>query len=526
MARPKSEQAAVEALILDPLKWAEQFLSAPEKPYIASKQQKEGWDAYRRLLVAKLKRAHGASMTEQEQDDARKIGVSIMSGHGTGKDAWAAGVGLHFQMMQKEPKVIVTAPAGPQLFTVIWPEFGKWINRSPLLQQVYAKDSNKIYLADRGPGTYFIKPRTIQANANEEEQAETLAGTHSYSVLYLVDEASGVPPAVFKPVEGGLTDPVAIVVMIFNPTQRHGFAIDSHVKNRQDWICLHWDAEALKEEKLANPTAFYWFDEQAQERLAKKYGRDSDFYRVRVRGYPAASPPGVLIPFDWAMRAVERSRTGLFVPYEGDPLVIGVDVGGGGEDPTIVITRKGPMVLDLYEFREIESTRIGYRVEGILRDCLASHEGQYAIGVDVIGIGRGVYSYLLDVARLANLYPINVQETPAEEDKFFRLRDQVWWQTREAFEQDRIILPTHDGMISPEVDGLIAELTTIKYDDTKGKIKVEGKKELKARQLPSPNKADALCITQVLVDRYISRMPKRVQRGERRRTLVSNWKTI
>ena len=526
MAGRKSNDKILEELILDPMVWAKQFLSAPDKHYLASKQQQEGWEAYRRLLVAKLKRAHGAPMTEQEQSDARKIGVSIMSGHGTGKDAWAAGVGLHFQMMQKEPKVIVTAPAGPQLFTVIWPEFGKWINRSPLLQQIFEKDSNKIYLKDRGPGTYFIKPRTIQPNASEEEQAETLAGTHSYSVLYLCDEASGIPPAVFKPIEGGLTDPIAIVLMIFNPTQRHGFAIDSHIKNREDWICLHWDAEALKEEKLANPSGFFWFDEQAQERLAKKYGRDSDFYRVRVRGLPPSSPPGVLIPWDWAMRAIDRSKAGDFVPYEHDPLVIGVDVGGGGEDPSVVIVRKGPYVLEIHEFREIESTRIGYKVEGILRDALTNHEGQYAIGIDVIGIGRGVYSYLFDIARLQNLHPINVQETAAEDDKFFRQRDEVWWRAREAFEQDRVILPTHDGVISPEVDGLIAELTTIKYDDSKGKIKVEGKKELKARQLPSPNKADAFCITQVLADRYISRMPKRVQRGERRRSVVSNWKTI
>ena len=521
-----AQQKAVRNLILKPRVWADQFLSTKETPYISSKQQYEGWDAYERLLVAKLKRAHGAPMSAQEKDDAKKIGISIQSGHGTGKDAFAAAVGLHFQMMQKEPKVIVTAPAGPQLFTVIWPEFGKWINRSPLLQQVYEKDSNKIYLKDRGPSSYFIKPRTIQPNASEEEQAETLAGTHSYSVLYIIDEASGVPPAVFKPIEGGLTDPIAIVLMIYNPTQRHGFAIESQTKNRQDWICLHWDAEALKEEKLANPQAFFWFDEQAQERLARKYGRESDFYRVRVRGMPPASPPGVLIPWEWAMRAVERSKSGDFVPYEHDPLVIGVDVGGGGEDPSVVIVRKGPVVMEIHEFREVESTRIGYRVESILRDCLTNHDAQYAIGVDVIGIGRGVYSYLLDVARIKNLHPINVQELPAENDKFFRLRDEVWWQAREAFEQDRVILPTVNGVLTPEVDGLIGELTTIKYNDEKGKIKVEGKKELKQRQLPSPNKADAFCITQVLVDRYVSKMPRRVQRGERRRSVVSNWKTV
>lgn len=521
----KSQQTELHRWILDPLYWAKKFLSAPGKPYRPSTQQVEGWECYRRILTAKLKRAQGAALSAQEAVDARKIGLSIMSGHGTGKDAFAAAVGLHFQMTQREPKVIVTAPAGPQLFTVIWPEFGKWINRSEWLKQVVEKDAGKVYMKDRGSSTFFIKPRTIQPNASPEEQAEVLAGTHSYSVLYICDEASGIPEAVFRPIEGGLTDPVAMVLMIFNPTQRTGFAIDSQVRNREDWMCIHWDAEALREEKLADPEAFFWFDEQAQERLAKKYGRESDFYRVRVRGLPPAAPPGVLIPWDWVMRAVERSRNETVVPLPTDPLVIGVDVGGGGEDPSIVMPRKGPFVLDVLEFNEIDTTKIGYRVEGAIREHLLSDVEQVAVGVDVIGVGRGVYSYLTETARLVGVHPINVAEQPSESERFFRLRDQLWWQAREAFEQDRVVLPTQDGRITPEVDGLIAELTTIKYSDEKGKIKVEGKPELKRRGLPSPNKADAFCITQHLANRYVSRMPPAFRR-ERRRPLVSHWKIV
>lgn len=512
--------------ILNPLAWAMQMLSSPEHPYIPSTQQRDGWEAYRRLLTAKLKRAHGAHMTAQEKDDATKIGISIMSGHGTGKDAFAAAVGLHFEMTQREPKVVVTAPAGPQLFTVIWPEFGKWINRSPMLKQIYAKDANKVYLSERGGAEYFIKPRTIQPNSSPDEQAETLAGTHSYSVLYICDEASNIPQAAFKPIEGGLTDPIAIVLMIFNPTQRTGFAIDSHIKNRQDWLTLHWDAEALKEEKLAAPQTFFWFDEQAQERLARKYGRDSDFYRVRVRGIPPTSPPGVLIPWDWAMRAVERGKHEDIQPHALDPLVIGVDVGGGGEDPTIILVMRGPFLLAIEEINEIESTRIGWRVESVIREHLTNVDTQYAIGVDVIGVGRGVFSYLYDVARIQYCYPVNIQEVSSDDSRFFRMRDEVWWRAREAFEQDRVVLPTTDGIITPEIDGLIAELTTIKYDDGKGKIKVEGKPELKKRGLPSPNKADAFCIAQHLLDRYVSRMPQRVQRGTMRRRTGTNWKTV
>ena len=522
------DTAALHRWIVDPLYWAQNFLATPDKPYTPSKQQRDGWEAYRRLLVAKIKRAKGAPMTDQEKADARKVGVSIMSGHGTGKDAFAAAVGLHFQMMQKEPKVIVTAPAGPQLFTVIWPEFGKWINRSPLLKNIFVKDAQKIYLTERGPGEYFIKPRTTQPNATMEAQGEVLAGTHSYSVLFIPDEASGIPEATFKPIEGGMTDPVSIVVMIFNPTKRTGFAIESHTKNREDWMCLHWDAEALKEEKIADPQAFFWFDEQAQERLARKYGRDSDFYRVRVRGLPPKAAPDVLIPYDWAMSAVERAREGTYVELPDDPLLIGVDVGGGGQDPTVIVIRIGDLVMEPVEIDEIDSVRIGYKVEGVIREYISDTEQPCAIGVDVNGIGRGVHSYLTTTARLKNVHAINVGEETSDKPRFHRLRDEIWWGARDAFEEKRIVFQLNkDLQVPPETDVLIGELTTIKWtDENGGKIKVESKKDMKKRGLKSPNHADAFNITEYLAKRYVSRMPKWAQREYGRRRGTSSWKMV
>lgn len=519
MPKP-AELKELQRWILDPLYWAQKFLSTPDKPYVPSKQQRAGWEAYRRILVAKYKRAKGAPMTDQEKSDARKIGVSIMSGHGTGKDAFSAAVGLHFQMTQIEPKVIVTAPAGPQLFTVIWPEFGKWINRSPYLKDLFEKDANKVYLKERGGSEQFIKPRTIQPNASPDEQGEVLAGTHAYSVMFICDEASDIPQATFKPIEGGMTDPVSIVIMIFNPTKRSGFAIESHTKNREDWLCLHWDAEELREEKLANPSAFFWFDEQAQERLAKKYGRDSDFYRVRVRGLPPNAASDILIPFEWVMQAVDRDYDIL----PADPLTIGVDVGGEGEDKTIVMPRRGPKVVGIHEFHGLDTTNVAWRVEACLREHLMADDVQHAVGIDIIGIGRGVYDYLHHEARVKNLYPVNVSEKPSDDTRFWRLRDEIWWMARDAFQGD-----PSQGLIPPSIpndDELIGELTSIKWKEERGRIKVESKLDMKKRGLSSPNKADAFIMTELLLRRFVSRMPESRQRLRRRRADVSNWKLV
>ena len=48
----------------------------------------------------------------------------------------------------------------------------------------------------------------------------------------------------------------------------------------------------------------------------------------------------------------------------------------------------------------------------------------------------------------------------------------------------------------PKDEALIAELATVRYSFTSsGKIQIEGKDEIRKRGLPSPDRADAFCLT-------------------------------
>src|SRR5437899_8649199 len=70
-----------------------------------SRQQEEGLEAYRRILTAKLKRWKNQPMTASEQEDANKIGISIMSGHGCGKTSFAAWAICHFMTVRPYCKI-------------------------------------------------------------------------------------------------------------------------------------------------------------------------------------------------------------------------------------------------------------------------------------------------------------------------------------------------------------------------------------------------------------------------------------
>jgi hypothetical protein len=162
--------------------------------------------------------------------------------------------------------------------------------------------------------------------------------------------------------------------------------------------------------------------------------------------------------------------------------------------------------MPFYEVQGMDTTQIAWKVEGCIRDLLTDEGGQYAIAIDAIGLGAGVHSHLSRVANLRNLYDVNVAEVPSQEERFHRLRDELWWNLRESFEKRLISLPMDDE--------LLGELTNIHWREENGKIRIESKKELRKRGVASPNKADALCLREFARRYCISRVPRRARRQQ------------
>lgn len=515
-------QAEIDRWCEEPLYWAKRFGGEDFDPWSG---QEELWFQYGKLLNAKLARYQGLDLTPEQAELADKHGISIMAGHGMGKERSVALIGLHYHFVLKcyQPKGVCTAPAGPTLQSTLWPEFGKVIAGSETLCALFEKQSNRIFLKeDKKRGEFMrIEPRTIQQNSNPDEQGVVLAGIHATGVIYLITEASGVQDPVFKPIEGGLTDPLSMVIMIFNPTRRDGFAALSHTTNRKNWICLQWDGRQLKKEKLANPGRFLWYNERAQDALIEKYGEDSDTVRIRVRGLPPKQSADTLIHYDSALAAVARQVETL----PADPLVIAVDVAGeDGGDKSIVLVMRGPKVMSITEYQDKNTVQLGDVVAAKLKsELMALPEGcQFAVIVDTIGIGRGVYNHLVDVQHCRNVYKMDVSESPLDEKQYHRMRDQVGWELREAFMEAREIA-------IPDDDELISQVTTIKWAEVNGKIKIQGKGS--SSGIPnvkplasSPDKYDALGMAWWAYKHHTSRLPGGTRRRRRIRHRPVSWK--
>lgn len=486
--------------------WAEDpvlFCTEALKVKFISSQQKQGFEELRKLVWAKIKRAEGKSLTTEEEDYARRIGLSIMSGRGTGKDAFASMAVIWFLCCFPSPLVPCTAPTGHQLRDILWREINKWRmgldhNDPPLVKDWITWQSDKIYLTVQKGRDWYAVARTSNAQSTKEEQEETLQGFHEDYMMMVIDEASGVPDPVYKPLESSLTGKCNFIVNIFNPTRRDGFAADSQTKNRDRWVCLHWSTE---DSDLPN-AQFYVED------MAKNYGTDSNFYRVNVKGLFPVSSSDTLIPYEWVIDAINRD----LVPLPEDPEVAGVDVGAGG-DPSVYLEMRGPVVAPIKQ----NDTSDSEVLTGWLMSRIFEQEPR-AVMVDVIGVGWAIEGNLR--SRIStpglNIIGVNVAELPAQDERFFRLRDELAWKVRERFEHRSISIPN-----DPQ---LIAEATSIKFTEPNGKIKIESKKEMKKRGIVSPNRFDALCLAHYYETNMLRKWSQ--YKTYRQKPTTSSWKTV
>ena len=426
---------------------------------------------------------------------SRKFGMSIMSGVGTGKGALAAVLVLWFLSVFPYPKCVAVSPSARQLRDNLWSELAKWHQKSKI-KEWFVWQSDKFFLKECDGQQWFISARTANPRNSADEQAETLAGIHEDFVLIVGDEATGVPDPVFRPLEATLTRKCNLCLLTFNPTRGKGFAYDTQYKERDQWVTFRWNSE---ESSLVT--------KESIDRLERKYGRESNSFRIRVLGLPPLSGDNEVIPWDWIEEAVDRDLE----PLTDDKLIYSLDVGAGGDD-SILLKKHGPRVLSLEAKGYNESTKV---VDWAVRETLASPPTIF-FG-DPIGWGWGVMGEIERRVKHigVDVVQVNVSEHAYDPLRFYRLRDELWWVMREAFERGHLSIPD-----DPILKG---DLNAPHYDDSTGVIKVESKADLKRRGVESPNRADALMMTMRFGASEVRR--RAAPHAPTRKKSVASWRT-
>ena len=441
-----------------------------------TRQQERGMNELGKLLGAKLDRAKGKELSEEQLEYVDKLGVSIMSGKGTGKDFWSALVSLFFLTVFNDARGLATANTGKQLKNVFWSELAKIISLSKkvdpsdpksktLLEELFEWQSEKVFRREKGGKQWFMEAATVNPNASSEEQAKALTGRHEDYMIFVIDEAIGVPEPALMALEETMTGKVNICVMIFNPFRSRGYAIDSQYKDSHKWVCLRWNAEEC--------------ERVTRDSIEKKlqYGQDSNPYRVSVLGLPPVADSDTMFPMDWIQDAIGRE---VIVPDEY-PLIMGGDFGAGGNN-SVICPKRGPKVYKLMRNNTQDSNELIAWVQNKFYQSEAN-----AFFGDVIGIGWAVMGTLRKMLGGYKARSVDSRAKAKNEERFVNKRAENAWWCRDEFE---------NGLISiPDDENLIDQLSVIrKKEDKRGRIQLISKADIKKELAEggSPDETDAL----------------------------------
>ena len=167
-------------------------------------------------------------------------------------------------------------------------------------------------------------------------------------------------------------------------------------------------------------------------------------------------------------------------PDPNEPVYMGVDVARFGFDKSVLCVRQGQRVLDVHALGRIDTMRL---VHEIMRT--AAEMNVTAIFVDEGGVGGGVVDRLRELG--APVYGVHFGGSARRPTRFFNRRSEIFWELRRLFDLQAIALPRDEE--------LAGQLLGLRYDvSSSGQVRLEGKREMRKRGMPSPDKADALAL--------------------------------
>lgn len=398
---------------------------------------------------------------EAVRDNTR---VAVKSCSSSGKSWTAGGIVLWFLLTHVPSTVITTAPTQRQVRDILWREIHSryYGAKIPLGGKLLTTELQ-----------YDEVSKWFAVGLTTTEK-ERFLGYHNTNVLVVADEASGIPEEIWEAIENPLSSGDTHLLMIGNPTQHEGSFFRAFEPN-SGYHTIHISYKDTPNFRDDIPDVPFLINPGWVESRRREWTEDSPLWQIYIMGEFAAEELGRLIPTVW----IDTARNADMTPTGG--VVMGVDTAREGEDENVAIVRRGSKMLYMDTWHEADTMKTADRIAAI-----ADMWFPVQINIDKAPIGVGV----LDRLRVLD-YPavgIGVGEAAYHPKQFLNIRAEMFWNLRQLFQNQQI-----DILDDPE---LINQLSYLKYEVKAGeeKIKIEGKKDMKARGLKSPDRADALAL--------------------------------
>lgn len=388
--------------------------------------------------------------------------IAAPTGHGVGKTALGAWLTCWWIFTRPGSKVVTTAPTWRQVSDLLWSEVHKWVRQAKLHEIGWVWPFKLL-------DTRLEIEQEWYATGESTDDPEKLEGYHAPYILYIIDEAKGVPDSHFDAMEGGMTTVEAKMALLSTPGDPKGKLYRVCTGQEPGWAIF--PLSSIDSPRVTRK----WIEERKLQ-----WGEDSPMYKMRVLGQFADLADDSLIPVSQVDAAVELWKTGTPLGDKSEH-ICGLDVARYGSAKTVFCIREGNRVVDLIGIHNRDTMQ----VTGRLIALQASRKFKKAY-VDAVGIGGAVVDRAKEL-RKHWVEPINAGEASSDPTKFANLRAEMYWNLRDLFAAGDIAIPD-----DPYLTG---QLTAIKYKyNSKGQLLIESKEDMRRRRMPSPDEADALAM--------------------------------
>ena len=418
-----------------------------------------------RDLKAHIKKNNGALAMDT-------LRSAIASGRGIGKSAMVSWLILWMLSTRIGSSVVVSANSEAQLRSVTWGELAKWsamlinshwweISATKLVPAVWLTE---LVERDLKLGTRYW---AAEGKLWSAENPDSYAGVHNHQGMMLIfDEASGIPDPIWSVGSGFFTEniPDRYWMAFSNPRRNTGYFFECFNAKREFWTTKQVDARTVEDT-----------DKAVYEQIIAEYGKDSPEARIEVYGeFPTEGEDQFISP-----QLVDDAFAREKYKDETAPRVMGIDPARGGADSTVIVVRQGRDLLSIKRYHGEDTMAIVGRVI----DAMEEFKPTMTV-IDEGGLGYGILDRLNE--QRYKVRGVNFGWKAKNSIMYGNKRAEIWGTMKDWLKSASI---SQDRQLKADLTG------PTKKPNSAGTIFLEGKKEMRARGLASPDAADALAVT-------------------------------
>lgn len=368
-------------------------------------------------------------------------------------------------------RVITTAASGRQV-KLMWEKINRIYARAPVPL------GGKILQTE----LRFPKLGSLASGFSTDSPGR-FEGVHANRVLVVMDEAKSIPQVIFDAVERVLTSGEWVrLLIISSPGSPIGPFYDTFHKNGDIYTKFHI---TMGESPYVRP--------EFMEERKRKWGEASPLYMSAIKGDFSIDADGrIVIPLTYVQRIAENP------PEWSDDRTpcMGIDLAAGGGDESAVSLMVGNKQVALKRWNERDTMVTCGNIIRLFKQYQTEyglHEGQ--VNIDEGGLGKGVCDRLAEVGYHFNRF--NFGSAAVDGSAYYDAGAEVWYTTGKLIENQQIsLIDSSSADAAMSLHDLQCQLSgRMTKPRSDGLIQLESKEEMRKRQLPSPDLADATVLS-------------------------------